>query len=117
MCGTGTQALAFRSEDKQLFAGSAVEIRKALTPVEPHLLLVMDTLYGSVAGWSARAMLWLLPMVAAIPYKMAKIRAAGGEDAVRLARLLRQAAAWSVLMAGSVLILAAAVIQLVLALA
>jgi hypothetical protein len=49
------------------------------------------------------------------PCKLAAIRQAGGEESVRLAQLLRLAGVWSILMAGSVLILAAAVIQPILA--
>ena len=49
------------------------------------------------------------------PSKLAEIRKEGGEGAVELAEYLRSATAWGVLMAGSVLVLAATVIQLVLA--
>jgi hypothetical protein len=49
------------------------------------------------------------------PSKLAKIRKEGGEEAVELREYLRSAAAWGVLMADSVLVLTATVIQLVLA--
>ena len=42
-----------------------------------------------------------------------RIRARGGEDAVRLGRLLRQAAVWAILAAGSTLVLVAAVLTLI----
>jgi hypothetical protein len=42
-----------------------------------------------------------------------KIRAAGGEDAVDLGRLLRQTTVWAILCGGSVLVLAAALLALI----
>lgn len=64
--------------------------------------------------WAVWRILWAVPMIIGIPLKIAAIREAGGEEAARLARLLRQAAVWLVLMAGSALILAAVTIQLAL---
>ena len=49
------------------------------------------------------------------PSKLAEIRDKGGEEDAELREYLRSATAWGVLMAGSVLVLAAIVIQLVLA--
>jgi hypothetical protein len=54
-------------------------------------------------------------MLTLTPSKLAEIRKEGGEKAVELREYLRSAAAWGVLMAGSVLVLTATVIQLVLA--
>lgn len=50
-----------------------------------------------------------------VPRKIANVRAKGGGDAAMLAQLLRLAAVWALLMAGAVLVLVAAVIQLGLA--
>jgi hypothetical protein len=49
------------------------------------------------------------------PAQLARIRTEGGEEAVQLAQFLRQAEVWGIIMIGSALGLAAAVIQLVLA--
>jgi hypothetical protein len=49
------------------------------------------------------------------PSKLAEIRSQGGEQAADLREYLRSATAWGVLMTGSVLALAATLIQLVLA--
>jgi hypothetical protein len=50
-----------------------------------------------------------------LPGKLAEIRALGQNEAVELARFLRLAGIWGILMFGSALALAAAVIQLALA--
>ena len=47
--------------------------------------------------------------------RLAQLRAAGGDDAVQLARFLRLAQVWGILMIGSALALVAAGIQLALA--
>jgi hypothetical protein len=49
------------------------------------------------------------------PAQLARIRTEGGDEAVQLAQFLRQAEVWGIIMVGSALGLAAAVIQLVLA--
>jgi uncharacterized membrane protein len=49
------------------------------------------------------------------PAQLARIRTEGGDEAVQLAQFLRQAEVWGIIMIGSALGLAAAVIQLVLA--
>jgi hypothetical protein len=59
-----------------------------------------------LAAWSA---------IVAGPRKLGQIRAGGGDDAVRLNQLIRLASMWLILMAGSVLLLAAALIRLALA--
>ena len=46
---------------------------------------------------------------------LTRIRADGGEEAVELARFLRLAGVWTIIMIGSALALVAAVIQLALA--
>ncbi len=50
-----------------------------------------------------------------MPGRLAQIRAKGGDEAVEMARFLRSAEVWAILMIGSALALAAAVIQLALA--
>ena len=50
-----------------------------------------------------------------LPGKLRELRAEGGDEAVQLARFLRLAEVWTILMIGSALALAAAVIQLALA--
>jgi hypothetical protein len=69
--------------------------------------------------WSVR-MLWRLlrqmgRALVEIPRNMTTIRHAGGEEAARIATLARMTVIWTVLMCGSVLILAGAAIQLALA--
>jgi hypothetical protein len=119
--GTGAQALAFRSEYRHLFGDLAAEKSQAIEAlkyVEPALSSIMIIAGGDSDSLSIRASLRILaafPIVVAIPLKIAAIRQVGGEEAVHLARLLREATAWSVLMMGSVLILAAVTVQLVLA--
>jgi hypothetical protein len=54
-------------------------------------------------------------MSTSMPGKLAEIRARGENDAVELARFLRLAAIWTILMIGSAFALAAAAIQLALA--
>jgi hypothetical protein len=56
-----------------------------------------------------------MAFITEIPRQLEQIREEHGEVAARAARLIRLAAVWSVLTAGAVLLLAAAVIQLVLA--
>ena len=120
--GTGVQALAFRSEYRDLFGNLEAEKSQTiegLKAVEPALSGLMIALGGGDSdSLSIRLLLRILvafPIVITIPLKIAAIRQASGEEAVRLARLLRETIAWSVLMTGSVLILAAVTIQLVLA--
>lgn len=59
--------------------------------------------------------LMILTAIISIPLNATKIRAEGGDEAVQLARFLRLAVVWAILMVGSALALAAAVIQLTLA--
>jgi hypothetical protein len=47
------------------------------------------------------------------PQKMIEIRHASGNDAARIVQLARQAAIWTVLMLGSMFVMAGAIIQLV----
>ena len=57
----------------------------------------------------------ILSAVILMPGRLAQIRAKGGDEAVEMARFLRSAEVWAILMIGSALALAAAVIQLALA--
>jgi hypothetical protein len=61
------------------------------------------------------ALLEILTFISLTPSKLADIRSQVGEEAAELSEYLRSTAAWGVLMGGSVLVLAATVIQLVLA--
>lgn len=54
-------------------------------------------------------------IISEIPRQLQQIRQEHGEVAARAAQLIRLATVWSVLAVGAVLILAASVIQLVLA--
>jgi hypothetical protein len=54
-------------------------------------------------------------IVIVMPRRLAQLRAAGGDGAVQLARFLRFAQVWGILMLGSALALAAACIQPALA--
>jgi hypothetical protein len=62
--------------------------------------------WAPLAAWSA---------IVAGPRKLGQLRASDGEDAVRLNQLIRLTSVWLILTAGSVLLLAAALIRLVLA--
>lgn len=53
--------------------------------------------------------------VIVMPRRLAQLRAAGGDDAVQLARFLRLAQVWGILMLGSALALVAACIRPALA--
>jgi len=57
----------------------------------------------------------ILSAVILMPHTLAQLRAKGGEEAVQMARFIRLAEVWSILMIGSALALAAGIIQLVLA--
>jgi hypothetical protein len=128
--GTGAQAWASLSEYGDLFgetpdhAVSAFISISGLTslststadyPGPPIVGRILDLL-----GITPEVLQMFQPFVSAvsaifvIPRKLAAIRAAGGEDAARLAQLLRQAGVWTLLMAGSMLVLAGAAIQLAL---
>lgn len=63
--------------------------------------------------WVPPTALWLA--VVTLPRTLASIRDEGGDLGPDATRLLRETAAWTILMIGSALILSAAVIQLVLA--
>jgi hypothetical protein len=77
--------------------------------------------FRHVPSWLKRKPKWLVIAKLALfsiilfPSDLAQIRAKGGDDAVQLARFLRLAEVWGIIMAGSALALAAAVIQLVFA--
>ena len=55
------------------------------------------------------------PMIVLAPFKITAIRKEGGEEALRLARAIRQETTWVILMIGSLLILTAGTIELALA--
>ena len=117
--GTGAQAWANLTEYRDLFDNASTEARQALQRVDPDQIataigVVTRGESPSWLTWAVWLILWAFPMIIGIPLKMAAIREAGGEEGTRLARLLRQAAVWSVLMAGSLLIMAAVTIQLAL---
>jgi hypothetical protein len=57
----------------------------------------------------------ILSAVILMPRKLAQLRAKGGDEAVQMARFIRLAEVWAILMVGSALALVAAVIQLALA--
>ena len=105
--GTGVQALANLAEFRSLRRKVTKDVWRAckatfaLTFLFPRLSALPLNL--------ACAVLVLLPE------SVARVRARGGDEAVELARFLRLAEIWVILMLGSALALAAAAIQLVLA--
>jgi hypothetical protein len=79
-----------------------------------------------VMAWAIRIMFWVLVIrllgirvanaVALVfdwPFAMRRLRKSGGEDAVQLARFLRTAVVWSILMLGSGLLLIASILTLI----
>jgi hypothetical protein len=108
--GTGAQAWVAAADYRQVFTrltdGTPREVLAILKPVGQSLSFIG-------AGMK------ILPYVVATgitvvtaPRKMAEIRAAGSDEATQLAVLLRTTVAWTVLMLGSILVLAGAAIQL-----
>ena len=119
--GTGAQAWGAIAEYRDLVKAAPAEasrqfimimgipaafslLRGLIRNERPPLLPLIR--WAPLAAWSA---------IVAGPRKLSQIRAGGGEDAVRLNQLIRLASVWLILMAGSMLLFTAALIQLVLA--
>ena len=122
--GTGAQALTNLAEFKSLqgtLSDAVIDTARAVasaaliaSPTVPSWL-TKPLLRSHRAGkWMAIATL-ALGTIVMMPNRLKEIRAAGGDDAVQLARFARLAEVWAILMAGSALALVAAVIQLTLA--
>lgn len=126
--GTGAQALANLAEFKSLQAsvtkvasdaidetlGAAFEfVDLSNLPYAFALVRIAVYLYRLYRAMLARRS--VLNAVILMPRKLAQLRAKGGDEAVELARFMRLAQVWGIIMIGSALGLAAAVIQLVLA--
>jgi hypothetical protein len=107
--GTWTQARASLIEYRDLFADLPQATRAALEASKMSRLTIFKARGLTVFTPAATA------FITEIPRQLEEIRQEHGEAAARAAQLIRLAAVWSVLTAGAVLILAAAVIQLVLA--
>jgi len=105
--GTWTQAWASLTEYRDLFKDLPQAARAALEVSMASRIPVLKS----------RRVAIVLPkaIITEIPRQLEQIREAHGEVAARAAQLIRLTAVWSVLTAGAVLILVAAVIQLVLA--
>jgi hypothetical protein len=105
--GTGAQAWASLAEYKNLrqkVPKAAVEaLNQAVDSVAP------SGLPGAIV-----AILFSLVLLLFLPGRLARIEE-GSDDAIQLGRFLRLAEVWGILMIGSALTLAAAVIQLALA--
>jgi hypothetical protein len=121
-CGTGAQAWANLTEYRDLWDSVGPAARQA---VRANISedAVLDVLAKGLGGGDpvsmARELLALLRQAGRallqIPRNMTMIRQAGGEDAARIAMLARMTVIWTVLMFGSLFILAGAGIQLALA--
>ena len=115
--GTGAQAWAAVAEYRRLIGTLTDETRTRIQGAGPLSQAFMaglsagDPQAGLVARWIVTAVV----AIVVVPRKMTEIRSKGGDDALELAKLLRLAGVWGVLMLGAILVLAAAVIQLVLA--
>ncbi|MGH3255021.1 MAG: hypothetical protein ACRDOU_06345 [Streptosporangiaceae bacterium] len=105
--GTWAQARASLIEYRDLFGDLPAAARAALEAGQLSRLTISRT----------RGVFVITPaaIISEIPRQLEQIRQEHGEVAARAAQLIRLAAVWSVLAAGAVLILVAAVIQLVLA--
>jgi hypothetical protein len=105
--GTWAQARASLIEYRDLFADLPQAARTALESSNMSRLTISRTRGVFVVNPAA--------IISEIPRQLQQIRQEHGEVAARAAQLIRLAAVWSVLAVGAVLILAASVIQLVLA--
>jgi len=105
--GTWTQARASLTEYRDLFKDLPQAARAALEASMASRITILKSPTVTVVTPAA--------IITEIPRQLEQIREAHGEIAARAAQLIRLTAVWSVLTAGAVLILAAAVIQLVLA--
>jgi hypothetical protein len=106
--GTWAQARASLAEYRDLFKDMPAAARAALEASKASRLTVFKARGLAVVTPGA------LAFIGEIPRQLEQIRQEHGEAAARAAQLIRLAAVWSVLTAGAVLLLAAAVIQLVL---
>ena len=117
--GTGAQALTNLAEFKSLQR----TLSNAVIDTTRRVILAAGIAGLILPSWSKLLLRyrWLLIVTLALgtivlmPGSLKEIRAAGGDDAVQLARFARLAEVWAILMVGSALALAAAVIQLALA--
>jgi len=103
--GTWAQARASLAEYRDLFKDMPAAARAALEASKASRITILRSRAVAVVTPAAMA------FITEIPRQLEQIREEHGEAA----RLIRLATVWSVLTAGAVLLLAAAVIQLVLA--
>lgn len=132
--GTGAQAWANRTDYKSLQRTASEVASGALDDViaaeiQRASAKALRALTESLGAGSSRKGFWqrwqvpfwlFLPKVilftlVSMPGKLDQLFTKGGDEAVQLARSLRLAEVWAILMIGSALALAAAIIQLVLA--
>jgi DNA phosphorothioation-dependent restriction protein DptG len=107
--GTWAQAWASLTEYRDLFKDMPQAARAALEVSKASRITILRSRRVAVVTPAAMA------FITEIPRQLEQIREAHGEVAARAAQLMRLTAVWSVLAVGAVLILLAAVIQLVLA--
>ncbi len=122
--GTGAQAWDNLAEFRSLRQTVSEVASGAISDAMAVELAVATAQVMGVVGESRLERLmpaWLrivkviLAGIISIPGELTQLRADGGEEAVQLVRFLRLAKIWTILMIGSALALAAAVIQLALA--
>jgi hypothetical protein len=123
--GTGTQAWANLAEFSNLRASASEVADEAFKDAVgdlrefPSMPATSSMLKAAWAAWRIMAALLarrsIQTAVIFLPLRLAQLRAKGGEEAVQMARLIRLAEVWGILMVGSALALAAAAIQLALA--
>jgi len=125
--GTGAQAWANLAEFKSLQATVSKVASDAIaeTILEGGTIALLARISSSSQFALARMFLRLLRLTLArlsiqsavilMPRTLAQLRAKGGDEAVQMARFIRSAEVWAILMLGSALALVAAVIQLALA--
>lgn len=118
--GTGAQAWTNLTEYQDLFSTVPEATRRAVREqfTDWHLprrwYLSLGTLsFARILIAGANALRHLLLALKQTPQKMIEIRHASGNDAARIVQLARQAAIWTVLMLGSMFVMAGAIIQLV----
>ena len=104
----------------QQFSRASMELTRAPSRLAQSLdylsLLVLRLMI--VSGWFGPRMQGLrfgVKILFRLPEALGRARVEGGEQAIQLARFMRLAEVWAVLMIGSALALAAAAIQLAVA--
>ena len=125
--GTGAQAWANLAEFERLKASVSEDawnaVKATLGEAAVHALLLSAGLPSALRVWGTSVRLFRLLVartsiqwaIIVIRRRLAQIRDKGGDQAVEMARFIRAAQAWAILMLASGIALVSAVIELALA--